>query len=59
MSNSEEKPTVKPRKRFVGRAKKSTVTTNVGEAIEEGAVGFASNNRNTRVFQCQFNNLFI
>lgn len=50
MSNLEEKPTVKPRKRFVGRAKKNTATTDAGEAIEEGAVGFASNDRNTRVF---------
>ncbi|KAG1462129.1 hypothetical protein G6F46_001835 [Rhizopus delemar] len=41
MSNLEEKPTVKPRKRFVGRAKKNTATTDAGEAIEEGAVGFA------------------
>ena len=32
----------KPRKRFVGRAKKAAATESEGGAIEDGAVGFAS-----------------
>lgn len=41
MSVEEKSATVKPRKRFVGKAKRNQ-TTNDAEAIEEGAVGFAS-----------------
>ncbi|RCH84330.1 Diphthamide biosynthesis protein 1 [Rhizopus azygosporus] len=40
MSVEEKSATVKPRKRFVGKAKRNQ-TTNDAEAIEEGAVGFA------------------
>ena len=34
--------TKKPRKRFIGRSKKSTTEPNEAGAIEDGAVGFAS-----------------
>ncbi|CEG78188.1 Putative Diphthamide biosynthesis protein 1 [Rhizopus microsporus] len=40
MSVEEKSATVKPRKRFVGKAKRNQAT-NDAEAIEEGAVGFA------------------